>query len=1106
MKKFISKLKKHLRNNQGSSLVLVIVALAFIGILMGALLTASMAVYRLKLYDYNARDNFYYVEQAMNEIYAGVSSKTVEYMQTAYNDTLEELIKFDAVSGTYTTIDNDEANELFQKKFMEYIKGDALFKKDQNAALLASFISNPDVDLMEDRLDMSYYTESGPIKATEIDGKLLDRVVIKSVTVSRSVDYNRSQASGKFTQTISSDIEIWKPDFKVDFQKTAPPSNNLFNFCVVADSGIEFNETPGSKIDVTGDIYAASDYYNKRYNQYEDSYAASSDPYSVAVLRSSYKTDPINYSLEDGSVVTAAPAPVTDGGEEEKKATYQVQMNPVSSVAIAGESTNNLYNHNDYKREVSKDIDNYKYDGKNEHSAYSGVYIDNNRVNIVASQIIVPGTIAVMNTAQLSVFGDSRNNSSYTSIWADNMVLGGYTNSVTKAGSSALLNANVFMRDDTSIEGDGATYKLVGSYYGYSDGTKADVREFVPTVAKDENGQPIYQEYKEENNRTLAYTKGHYNSSAFIVNGERANIDLSNAKNIYLAGRSYIEVSRQTTKSELKEEQPINVKTRDNNGNLVLKEEKFDVTDESYQYDPDIKDYKTGESLAVSSGQFAYLPYDTPKQVIEKDEQGNDEIHYESKLPVDLQNAQLFVKYFGSKDPDPEKHICQYVPVTYQTKEVEMADGSKRTKGYYYLDFEYAVKHNLYDKKEFNYQTDNNLNMADLLSKSFIRDYYYYLNFSEPFLMGDLSDSLEVVEIKEGETVVTRHANLMYKGTKYYDVDTSVLSKPGLSEILRQIHDDEAFEAGEIKLPEDSSSVYASGTLASSIVTTTNENNTTKKDIVYNVTVGNETIQSTLKTDVTKDENGEDKYESSKNTTDGATNARAFSREYAQHYNYVKWMLGDVPQNDPHAKFVDGTLINTSTNSAGEDIVSGIYGEASLTPLNYYLNMNYINENTNIDMTVGSGYRVIVSGGDVRLNTKEDEMTGIIIAAGDVYFGDPVDSDVDGLSNSRQTVSQFNGIVISGGKVYFNGDLTKISASVYCEKIMTLLYDQYKNGEGKNKTNAETVIKIFKAYKTLIPETEEGGGNVNVDTVYKDIANVADEEIVKYNNWMKSVE
>ena len=74
---------------------MVIVSMAFIGIIVGALLTAAGYAYRLRMQDINSRDNFYYVEQAMNEIYAGVGSETLENMQDAYVYTVENMVRFD---------------------------------------------------------------------------------------------------------------------------------------------------------------------------------------------------------------------------------------------------------------------------------------------------------------------------------------------------------------------------------------------------------------------------------------------------------------------------------------------------------------------------------------------------------------------------------------------------------------------------------------------------------------------------------------------------------------------------------------------------------------------------------------------------------------------------------------------------------------------------------------------------------------------------------------------------------------------------------------------------------------------------------------------------
>ena len=91
MRKKFKKLLKKLKSNAGSSIVMVVVSVAFIGIIVGALLAAAVQSYRLKLQELNDRDNFYYVEQALNEIYAGVGSQTVEDLQDAYVYTVENI-------------------------------------------------------------------------------------------------------------------------------------------------------------------------------------------------------------------------------------------------------------------------------------------------------------------------------------------------------------------------------------------------------------------------------------------------------------------------------------------------------------------------------------------------------------------------------------------------------------------------------------------------------------------------------------------------------------------------------------------------------------------------------------------------------------------------------------------------------------------------------------------------------------------------------------------------------------------------------------------------------------------------------------------------------
>ena len=123
IKKFLRKLK----NDAGSSIVMVVVSIAFIGIIVGALLAAAVQSYRLKLQELNAKDNFYYVEQAMNEIYAGVGSQTMSDLRDAYEYTLENMVYYDLGKQRYVTRTQEQAQKMFSAKFYDRLQKNPFF-------------------------------------------------------------------------------------------------------------------------------------------------------------------------------------------------------------------------------------------------------------------------------------------------------------------------------------------------------------------------------------------------------------------------------------------------------------------------------------------------------------------------------------------------------------------------------------------------------------------------------------------------------------------------------------------------------------------------------------------------------------------------------------------------------------------------------------------------------------------------------------------------------------------------------------------------------------------------------------------------------------------
>lgn len=1009
------KIKKKFRklNNRGSSIVMVIVSLAFIGIIVGALLTAAGYAYRLKLQDLNARDNFYYVEQAMNEIYAGVGSQVVEDMKEAYIYTVEHMVEYDLKLQSYVTIDNDEAEEMFHERFMKNIAANPFFNSGDNAILadeLRKFISNDTVVLDDTKLYMQ------PIK--DADGNL-DKYVIRNVTLTRTQDYSKSVANGAYTQTISTDIEIGQPDFAVLFNSSGSDYANIFNYALVSDMGVEVNQF-GTPLTIAGNVYAAADYYNKKYNE------------------STYKEG------------------VTDDSKKYVKSYIVNGEEVVIDRYTHGSVTSKKYNKSDILNEYyntystsAKPEDAGKrdfYDGVNERSMYSGLYINGSSVSILADTIIVPGSIAVMNDSSLTVYGKDGKMTSESEIWTDNLVLGGYSKKVTKAddetsgtsstedtyeGSNAVLRANLFVKDDTEINAAGASLQIRGSYYGYGDSTERDERVFIPTVDLDNFQVDVIDE---SGDVTGKENRGHYNSSAIIVNGEKSTLDLSSTRRIYLAGRSYIELSKDIDRAE----DDLILETVDDEGEVVSSEDVGDIITETYTFvpktddlnsaNPDdtvfLRDYKMGESISLKSNQQAYIPVMyTGMPEAARDTTGKFLGYWEAELHTGLQGSALFEKFF------PEAVYHNKIPCVMQ----EVSN-----KKYYYYDFE-----TVYNQVKV-YVRDTSTTTA---YEEFLKDYpsaqYYAAQFIEDY----------VAELNNENSVIRDY--------------------------LTDIGDYEDFEAGTINLPDtqlDDNIIYSSGAI------------TTKSGTEFNIVRSdNMTDLSELFSSIS--------YNSGNAVVDGEVpdalkSVYKYSNDLEMEYDYVKWNLGhyDV-DTDPEKQYIK-ELVNDSD-----------YGDASITPINRFMNFDVIKSNTDIKpnisgsdngtnvLDLASGYSVWVSNESVTVEARDGDggaVRGMVISKKDVEFA--------------SNVTSFEGIIIAGGKVYVNRNLINMTASAeICRAIL-------RECQLSDDENCETVLNLFKDYEISEDDTTTDPDDTASDTDAKTIDNIDYSDVVHFSNWMKNVE
>lgn len=574
----LNKTKKKKRLNQGNSFIVVIATISFLAVLVTALLVAVALCYRMKAYEINSRDNFYYLEKAMDEIYEGVGKISMQHLNNAYNETLEVLVYFDPAKESYVTMSDEDANKMMKQSFInkldtERTSGSGRFRDNTTAATtLMSFIT-PDSNLT---ITVDDVTMTGDV-LTIRNVVLTRKAEYSTVNAAKNADPNKNAAPATYVQSITTDLVISAPEYDVDFTNVGKDVDDLYDFVMISDMGVEITGI-NTKSVINGNVYAAADFYNKVYN--EDSNTA---------------------------------------------------VNSYNATQLS------------------------KCDGVSEKSMYSGFYVSGANVSIIADKLVVPGSIAAMNCGEISVVGNITRNASgyaqnwvdtslagyqdeagYTQVWADGIVLGGYSRKLSGGGtaytgSTIDMKADAYIYDDLEVNATGSEFTLDGAYYGYNYAS-TDNRTYSPefiaaaTNRKYLSGVQINDgNYIGVDGNGAALTgQAHYNSSAIVVNGADSVLDLSKTDSIYIAGQAYVELSKTATSKNVEEENTGDPSTWNNSTNATEEDKK--VTVDAYSYNDksddnytttnaidnnshtDIQDYRTGEAISVKSNQLAYIP------------------------------------------------------------------------------------------------------------------------------------------------------------------------------------------------------------------------------------------------------------------------------------------------------------------------------------------------------------------------------------------------------------------------------------------------------------------------------------------------------------------
>lgn len=1016
-----NKKKKH---NQGNSFIMIIATVSFLAILVAAILVAVALCYRLKAYDINSEDNFYYLEQAMDEIYAGVGGDAMGLLNEAYDDTLEVMVYYDTAEKAYVTMDSDEANRILKTTYMKLVQSDGRYDSVANITTrLNQFLSYPyqDADGNEPVTGRPY-REGVQISvkeriATE-DNLSICEVILKREAKYSTVNTKKgadASAADTFVQTITTDLVIAKPEFQVKFNPSSSNLSDLYSFAMVSDMGIEIvgknNATAiGKRVNITGNVYAASDFYNKKYNE--------------------------NPDIVESAVNAVLP---------EETQLKEDQLQPVSKFYAAGVS------------DEDREKDMASFDGVKAKSMYSGMYIDGAEVFMSSDRIIVPGSLAVMNSGGLTISSIAGSSADYTDVWADGIVLDGYSlkqdaEGKKLKGSSLDMRAYAYIYDDLEVNAHSSSVLLNGEYYGYNFAA-TDNRTFIASAAKG-----LTDTSDQSADGTVIENQAHYNSSAIILNGEQTSLDFSLVDSLYVAGQSYIEVSKATKEADKDKKEKVTYNVDTDEGTVEMtdtvgmdvdsyptatKDADGTYTD-NYTIDHDdktpsktpIQDYQTGEAISVKSNQLAYIPTWT---VTEDADTGRVYV----KLPTRLRELDAYKDIWDDFDKIPViKTVISGKPK-------------------YFLDFSEA--------KDVD---------PDVMS-NFISDYAALF-------------SQEVAVETEEET----------------SEDDEAITSLGKANGLIDITDYEHFEVEMLKLQTNTvdgklvtnyEGIYTNAAISAKIgvdydLTISPKRNQSTKALVTAAKRINQAISNGGRGDFVGSTTGGTAEETARMLANSVTT------KLTEQYKEARWLL------------------TTECTDANYVTQAHVLPEDSISPINHFFDFSKLNSDDsalgkNIRFcALNSGYGVWYFDDDIEIGA-----TGYTYKDKDVDYADNfsfASGKVKGLVLTKgnvtfkDDVTEFEGLIVSGGKVIIDNfsstNENEMVISANEEMIKNILKECDMSRGNEATTNFGFVCDTFRLFETQYEETTQGT-DTPVETA-KNVSSVQYEDILAFRNWKKNVD
>lgn len=246
-------------NNQGSTLLTVVIILAFIGILGSMMLSVTMTNLQMKVLERKAKENFYTCEATMDEIAACLHELTVQTIRDVYENNDDAILKN---ISTYIALDEEELNnELKRRVTLELIRKLGNTSGYSETDLLSGTpVRVQNTQIFDDYLmplpgdgSITRVINIGNISIVPLSG-----IIVSDISVHMTVD--------DFDSRISTDMMIELPEFSFEegLQTVVYGMEQPYrDYALVADGSIVSDNTLGEGSTgeniIEGSIYSGDD-------------------------------------------------------------------------------------------------------------------------------------------------------------------------------------------------------------------------------------------------------------------------------------------------------------------------------------------------------------------------------------------------------------------------------------------------------------------------------------------------------------------------------------------------------------------------------------------------------------------------------------------------------------------------------------------------------------------------------------------------------------------------------------------------------------------------------------------------------------------------------